>query len=328
VLIPSQLQAQSEFYHQFGTLLAAGIGPVQALDHLQAHAPSKAWKVAAASLADGLGHGLGFAESARALRRLIPDFDLALIDAGEQSGRLDRIMIVLARAYQERATLLRNALAQLAYPVLILHAGIFIAPLPALVLGGNVRAYLAATFGVLVPLYLLVAILVRLCDGRHGPAWRERLEAAARYIPLLGSARRDLALARFALALGSLLNAGVPVIRAWGIAADSSGSPKLAHSVQEALATLDLGLGTPAELASRNREFPSLFATSLLTAEASGKLDDTLERLQRYYADEGARRMSLFATMAPRLLYIVILFVLAAQILDMFMAQQQRLPKF
>ena len=70
-------------------------------------------------------------------------------------------------------------------------------------------------------------LLFRL-PGAARRKWRSRVENVLRRIPILGTARQDLALARLATALESLLNAGVPIVTAWELAATASGSPALA----------------------------------------------------------------------------------------------------
>jgi type II secretory pathway component PulF len=57
------------------------------------------------------------------------------------------------------------------------------------------------------------------------------VERTLRWVPILGKARQDLALARLAAALEALLNAGVPIIGAWELAATASGSPALRRTV-------------------------------------------------------------------------------------------------
>ena len=95
---------------------------------------------------------------------------------------------------------------------------------------------------------------------------------------VLGTARQDLALARLAAALEALLNAGVPIIGAWELAATASGSPALRRSVEGWRPRLEQG-STPAELISESGQFPSVFSSLYHTGEISGQLDQTLNRI-------------------------------------------------
>ncbi len=63
----------------------------------------------------------------------LPSFDLALIEAGEQSGRLDACFKLLALYYSERARMVKQAISDLLYPLFILHMAAFIFPFIELV---------------------------------------------------------------------------------------------------------------------------------------------------------------------------------------------------
>ena len=56
----------------------------------------------------------------------LPAFDLALIGAGEQSGRLDACFRMLADYYNDRARLIKQVISQLIYPVGLIHFAAFI----------------------------------------------------------------------------------------------------------------------------------------------------------------------------------------------------------
>ena len=66
-------------------------------------------------LLDGLAKGATLAESLQPLDWL-PAFDLALIGAGEQSGRLDACFRMLADYYNDRARVIKQVISQLIYP--------------------------------------------------------------------------------------------------------------------------------------------------------------------------------------------------------------------
>jgi type II secretory pathway component PulF len=68
---------------------------------------------------------------------------------------------------------------------------------------------------ILSPLYLVTILLIYASQSKHGEAWRARIESVSNFIPILGAARRFLALARLAAALEALISAGVNIVEAW-----------------------------------------------------------------------------------------------------------------
>ncbi len=238
--------------------------------------------------------------------RWLPEFDIALIDAGERSGRLDACFRLLADYYNDQARITKQMISQLLYPVGLVHlaAIIFIIVLPfarsqfnASLIQLTAKAALA-----LAPLYLATAFIIYATQSRHGEKWRALIESVFRWIPLLGKARHFLALARLAAALEALISAGVNIIQAWDLAANASGSPALRRAVASMKPKVVAGQ-TPAEEVRKCSAFPVLFANLYASGEVSGKLDETLRRLYAHYQEEGSHKLQMFAQWMPRLIY-------------------------
>ena len=54
---------------------------------------------------------------------------------------------------------------------------------------GNLLIYAAQTFGVLIPLYAVIALMIYATQSKHGESWRSLVEAALHPVPVLGTAR-------------------------------------------------------------------------------------------------------------------------------------------
>ena len=318
IITPGQLERRAELYHQLGILIAAGMTMHQALGQLKEHPPSRSLQPAIARWLDFLDQGDTVTGAVRRLGRWMPSFDLALVEAGEQSGRLDACFKLLALYYRERAQLVKQTISDLLYPLFILHFGAVLFPFIKLVQTGNFLQYILTVLAILAPLYAVAGFVIFAFQGRHGENWRARVEQVLHRIPLLGVARQDLALARLAAALEALLNAGVPIIGAWELAATASGSPALRRAVQTWRTPMTEGVSTPSELVSACGHFPAVFANLYHTGEISGQLDETLGRLQVLYQGEGVRRMHLVATWAPRMVYFAVLLLGAWWIVTSF----------
>jgi type II secretory pathway component PulF len=315
LVTPGQLRLRSEFYHQLGSMLTAGLGLPQALDSLHTHPPSFFYRKPIARMLDLLNQGATFAEALRALGKWLPVFDVALVEAGERSGRLDSCLRALSVYYNDRAQLLSEAMGRLAYPVFLAHFAVFAWWFSQFFISGNLAAYLRNTLGLLAPFYIAGGLLIYACQGRHGEMWRSMLERLARFVPSLGSGRHHLALARLSLALEALISAGVPIMNAWELAAEACGSPALRRAVLQWKPRLVAG-ETPAETVRTCSQFPQLFASEYHAAEISGKLDEMLRRMHGYYQDSGVRKLKRFAVMAPLLVYIGIVIAIAVKVVS------------
>lgn len=305
IVTPAQLNQRAELYHQLGSLLTAGIPVLKALETLQRNPPHRSFREPLAALQATLDKGATMSEGVQELGRWIPQFDRSLIHAGEQSGRLDVTFKLLASYYHERAQLVRRVISDLLYPVFVFHFAIVLFPFIDWFKNSDTGLFLLRIAGVLGPLYLGIFLLIFACQGGRGELWRSMIERVLHPIPVLGTARRNLALARLAAALEALINAGVPIFGAWDLAAAASGSPALMRTVAQWKPSFESGR-TPAEMLSESPEFPEMFANLYTTGEASGQIDDSLKRLQVYYQEEGSRKLHTVATWTPKLVYFAV----------------------
>ena len=320
IVTPGQLNQRAELYSQLASLLTAGVGLIQALEIIRRSPPGHSFREPLARLTASVTDGATLAESMLNLGRWLPSFDLALLQAAEQSGRLPECFRLLANYYNERAQLARRVMADLAYPLFVLHFAILIFPvsqLVQLVTRSDIFEFVRAKVFMLAPAYAAVFLLLIALQGKRGEKWRARMEKAMRWIPFLGPARRNLALARLSAALEALISAGVSIFDSWELAAAASGSPALRLSVGAWHGALRAG-ETPAELIGRSPEFPELFANLYHTGEVSGQLDDSLRRLHQHYQEEGSRKLHIFAQWVPRLIYLAIVLAIAYQIIGFY----------
>jgi type IV pilus assembly protein PilC len=317
IVTPRQFTQRAEFYHQLAQFTSAGIPILRAVEQLKLSPPGRSFRVPLQRLLDELAKGATLAESLQSLGWL-PAFDLALIGAGEQSGRLETCFQLLADYYNDRARIIKQVIAQLIYPVGLIHlaAVVFLIVLPfaqsefnASLLWLVVRAA-----AVLLPLYGAVILMIYATQSKHGESWRARIESLLRRVPLLGTARHYLALSRLAAALEALISAGVNIFEAWDLAATASGSPALRRAVAAWKPRLVAGQ-MPSEAVRACPLFPEMFANLYAGGEISGKLDETLRHLNRLYNEDGTRKLHAFAQWTPRLIYFLVALLIAYAII-------------
>lgn len=321
IITPGQLSRRAEFYYQVSQLVAAGIGLVQAVEQLERNPPSASFRKPLQLLVQKIHAGATFTDALRSTSGWLPQFDLALIEAGERSGRIDNCLRVLADYYNARARLIKQMLSQLMYPIGLVHfaALIFLIIVPWAASQFNTsliwlffRCALA-----LLPFYLGTALLVYMLQSRHGERWRSYIESVLRFVPILGSARRALVLARLSLALEALINAGVNIVEAWFLAADATASPDMRRTVAAWRPEFAAG-HAPASLVSHSGKFPGVFCNFYSSGEVSGKLDESLKHLFNYYQEESTRKLTALAEWIPRIIYGIVAAVIAIKIIGFF----------
>lgn len=316
ILTPKRIEQRAEFYRQVSTMMDAGLSLIQSLQILNRPHHFRMFAQPISRLLKRLEQGATFTEAAASIR-WVSDFDLALFDVGEKSGRLDACFRLLAEFYHQRAKALRKAIGHLLYPLFVVHVAILLFPFPELFLTGNFSRYLIQIGSFFVPLYSLIFIVMYLSQGQHGTLIRSILEKVFAQVPLLGMGQKALSLSRFCLSLQSLLNAGTNMGQAWRLAANASGSPQLQREVASYEMQIEKGK-TPGELLSHSRFFPEMFVSTYQNGEISGRIDTNLKRMHTHFQDEGFGKLELFAFWFPWLIYLFILMGVAFHILRSF----------
>lgn len=317
IVSPKQLRDRAELYHQLAMLVSSGIPIISALEMQRRKPVNRASATAMENVTTMLQQGHTVTDAFRVAGDF-PEFDSALIEAGDKSGRLDQCFKLLSAYYEDRARAVREVISGLAYPVFLVHMMALIFPFLEYFKSSNLTKFILQVAGILIPLYALVIFIVYACQGRHGETWRSRLERIANLIPFLGKARRQLAIARLSAALEALLNAGVPIIGGWDLAARASGSPFLRRVVSGWKHDLENG-ATPAELVHASGAFPELFVNLYQTGETTGQLDDALKRLHVMYNEEGSRHMKMATVMITKVVYGCVAGVVAWKVISFYM---------
>jgi type IV pilus assembly protein PilC len=321
IISPRQFVQRAELYHQLNQLTSAGIPIVRALEQIERRPPASAYHKPLQHLLNEIAKGATLAES---LQRLdwLPAFDLALIGAGEQSGRLDACFRMLADYYNDRARVIRQVISQLIYPVGLVHLAAFVFLIVLPFAHSQFNASLPLLFAkaalILSPIYGAVGLMIYATQSKHGENWRARIEAFLRWIPILGTARHYLALSRLAAALEALISAGVNIFEAWDLAATASGSPALRRAVAAWKSRVVAGQ-MPSEAVNLCPLFPGTFANLYASGEVSGKLDDSLRQINRIYNEDGARKLNAFATWMPRLIYMLVALLIAYEVIHFYL---------
>ncbi|HWN94184.1 MAG TPA: type II secretion system F family protein [Methylomirabilota bacterium] len=296
LITPGQLTSRSELFHQLAQVTAAGIGLIGALEILQRNPPRPSLRAPIGRMLQQLNEGGSFSDSLKGSGRWLSSFDVALLQAGEQSGRLPDCFRVLANYYAQRAQLARQVIGFVIYPLVVFHVAVLIFPIDRftdLILKGAVVPYVFQKLCLLLPIYALVWFVAYSLQSTHAEKWRAMVERWLGMVPILGQARRSLSIARLSVALEALLNAGVTVIEAWDLAAAASGSPALRRAVAQYKPELVNGR-TPSEMVSSSGVFPATFASLYHSGEISGTLDDALKRSHVMFEEEGSRKMKQF----------------------------------
>lgn len=293
-----------EFTRQLSTMINSGLPLVETLLILKNQ--TKNYQMA--KVIDGLlGEVQGGASLAAAMEnypQVFPKVYISLIKAGELSGLLDNVSLRLAETLERQRDFASKTKGALVYPAIITIAMIgvmvimmtvvfpkmtamykdFNVPLPGPTLFLMKISDLSIRFSPLILLFLIaLAIFYKFFSETE--KGRYKIDQFIFKLPLYGSLKKQIALTEFARTLGLLIGTGIPIIEALNIVAETVGNAVYKKGIEEAALEVERGLSLAVPI-SHNPDFPPIVSQMIKVGEESGKMDEVLEKLSRYFESE------------------------------------------
>jgi len=267
-----------DFLDQLAHLLHSGIPIREALDMLARDARGARGRFAT-RCRDRVVQGETLAEAFAGSPEPSPE-DVALVDAGERSGQLDRVLVMMVQRIERTRTLVLDLLPRITYPLFLFAAASILLPLPLVVLG-RVATYFAiqlCTFGPAVA----VAFVALRFDALFPPGTplRDSIERTAARTRWVGTILVDRACGKVFWLLGAMIQAGIPLSESLGMASRATS----VRNVQKAFAAVEPRIREGKNFVEALRADPMFAAhadwiAQMNVGEHSGTLDDSCQKL-------------------------------------------------
>lgn len=321
VLVGFPLQKKSIFFRQLATMVDAALPLSSAL--------ATAGKQVAPKLAREMADQVDAGERLSAVMARYPhffsDYEISMVSTGEISGNLDGQLGALADGVEKSWRLQQEVSSKLVYPVLVLHAAVFIPPLYVLVTQSP-AAYLKLTLGLLIPAYLvtfLVWAIYRFSGQSQG--MRKFMDSALAMTPILGAPFKTLGLARFCNSMSYLAESGFNPDQAVQIAAGSCGSAYVGDRILAAQERLGKG-SRLSQVLTASGVFNPLFVSMVATGEESGQLSRLLAKAGEHLDTELKTQTHRIMTVLPILLLLGVGVVVGSIVIKFYASFQSQLP--
>jgi general secretion pathway protein F len=291
---------------ELAVLLEAGLALDRALAVCVDNILNSGVKAAFAKIHARVKEGAPLSTAMSEAKALFPPMASAMAEAGEADGRLGGALARLAESLDRAEALRQTVISSLVYPAMLMVVAtsvilvmlLVVVPqfetlfqgahgkLPLatrLVMGASeaVRAYGLVGLGALV----VAGFAVR--QWLRRPGVRLAFDRIVLRVPQLGPLIVNAETAAFARTLGSLVDGGVPLPTALGIAERSVSNSHMARAIAKVVAGLKQGGGLTGPLAASG-VFPPMALSFLRTGEETaqlglmlGRLADVLDRAVR-----------------------------------------------
>ena len=315
------------FTEQLGHLLQAGMTLDESLGVLEKRLKHPRVQQMTSALHQSLIDGRSFSQALRDFPRIFPPLYLNMVGAGEASGALPDILSRVVEHLMQEKNLRDRVQQALIYPAFLALAGsaliiIFITfmvpqltnfmsqtggtlPLPTRILLGVNHLIVAYWWlFILVVLGVMVGFraFVRSDEGRM--SWdRFRL-----LIPGYGRIRRHQYYAQFSRTLGTLMENGIPLLRALDLVTEIAANKYLEAKLRDVRRAVIDGANLSSALA-KEELFPELFTDMMAVGEQTGHFARTMQTIADVYERELDRTVNVISALIPPVIIVLIAIV-------------------
>ncbi len=292
------------FCRQLAALNGAGVPLIKAIKQLTQSTSSPVLKNILATVADDIAAGFNLANSLKKHPNAFPPLVSNTIEVGENTGHLNEVLLQLSAYLETTIINRRNLVSAVRYPLFVMGAIVaamiivdffvmpkFAAlfahfhtqlPLPTRILMAS-STFMINHWGVLAVVVCCVAIgarqLLKIPEINY--FWDKKKLS----LPVIGGIQRRILLSQFAWTFSLVLRSGLPIIKGLVLASNSTGNFYFGKQLLIMSGAIQHG-ETFSQAAVKSNLFTSMVIQMIEVGEESGKLDELIGNIAKYYDDE------------------------------------------
>ena len=312
------------FTEQLGHLLQAGMTLDEGLSILEKRLKHPRVQQMTRALHQALVDGRSFSQALREFPKIFPPIYVNLVAAGEASGALPDILTRLVEHLTQAKNLRDGVQQALIYPAALAVAGVILITVFITYMVPQLTGFMSANGGTLpLPTRILLEVnhlivaywwlgaliaigagigfraFVRTDEGRI--AWdRFRLS-----IPGYGRIIRHRYYAQFSRTLGTLMENGIPLLRALDLVTEIAGNRYLELKLSEVRRAVIDGATLSVALAAQNL-FPDMFTDMMAVGEQTGQFARAMQTIANVYERELERTVKMISALIPIAIIVLI----------------------
>lgn len=320
------LRDLSAFYRQFATLIHAGLPMFQTLVALEANTTNPRLKEITRAAQRRVQAGGRLSDVLEAYPWIFPPMHIEMIRGAEQGGMLEDVLRQLGTYVDHEMEIRRIISMETFYPKLVLFMALMmlgrsflttnVPAISALVLASmGKRSYSTGDyfgdtigFGLEILLPIVAASIACRLFLFNSSAVREGYDQIKVRIPILGGVIQRFVIAKFCRVFAAMYKAGFGMPQSLRLAGASCGSAVAERAALRAVASVERG-GLVSSGLKEGGFFSGLTIDMLRTGEATGSLDETMEKVAEYYEAEAkvkARQLALIFSVFVLLLVAIL----------------------
>jgi len=312
------------FTRSLATTIEAGLPLVKALEILSDQTSNNYFRGVIVEIIKAIEQGDKFSSALAKHPKIFDAVYVYSISAAEESGKFEQILLELADKEENDYKLESAVRGALAYPLFIIAAMIIIAALLLVFVVPKIEQVfvdskldLPLTTKALIGLanaiknywYLIILVVggvvvwvkyyFKTVEGRK---FYSKMVIT---VPIVRDVFVNVYMARFSKTLGMLANAGLPIIKSVELVSkvinNSVYEEVLAGTVQQ----IERGVPMSYSL-SKSKAFPAIVSQMIAVGEQTGKLDEVMTSLSKFFEQESSRNVTLITSLLEPILLIIV----------------------
>lgn len=319
-----RLSQRSVFARQLSTMLEAGLTLTQSLRLLIRQQPANRYRAVLESLLVDLQEGFSFSSSLAKFPDVFDAVFVSVIRAGEATGKLELVLKQLADNLENDVRVRNKIIGAMVYPAFVVMAMIGAAVVVLVTVIPRLRsifleagANLPWTTQLLIAMsdfvtqqwYIAVTLVFAVVGGlsvyRRSEAGHRFLSQFVLRIPIFGTIVKESSMSRFARLLSMLLSAGVPLLEGLKLIQSTYTNRVYQRAFQLLSSEVERGVPMSAPIQD-NPVFPLVVGQMVAVGEQTGKLDEVMEKLARYYDDVVQVRVNTINSLIEPVMIIIL----------------------
>jgi len=285
------LQDQAAMYRQLAAMSSAGLSMHHALSTLLERNESPTLRRCLSGLRKRVKAGIPLSVAMTKYSGLFPDFHRSVLAAGEATGELNNMLLLLAEALEADFRFRWELFREFFFKGLFMLGNFIVWPMVVLYF---TKSYVMMFLIVGLIVLFLLSVAGAYAAARIFKQVRPVYDAIMARTPGISGMAQSLAISRFCRILSTLYAAGIPISTAALFAADGCGNYTLGQAYKRCVVPLQRGAGI-VEAFKQARAFPDLLVSMLVTVQETGSLSILVNKVAEHYEAESVYLAGKFA---------------------------------
>jgi len=313
------------FVQHLSIMLKAGISISKALHTLAAQTTNKYFQKVLTDIAKKVEKGSSFSEALKNYDKIFGEMFIAMIDAGELSGKLEEVLKELFLQMKKEHALISKVKGALTYPAVIIMAMLGIGTFMLVFIVPKItsmfdemeaelpiatKILIAVSNGIaengvlsLIILVLSVTAFWKILKTHKGKYFFQLFLLKA---PVFGPIIKKINLARFARNISSLLKTDIMIIKSFQITAQVLGNLHYRAALLDMSQKIKKGTNINEVTKDYPNLFPPMVVQMIAIGEETGEIDNILIELAEFYEEEVNQIMENLPAIIEPLLILVL----------------------